>query len=262
MQSNINSLLLYEEIDQIAILTLNRPKQQNALSSELMKELLQTLNSIEDNKKIKVVTILSNGNNFCAGHDLKELKIDKSEERFKKLFELCSELMLKIVKLPKPVIAGVQGIATAAGCQLVASCDLAIASNNSKFATPGVNIGLFCSTPMVAVSRNVNRKQTMEMLLLGEFITPSKAQEIGLINKIVSDKDLKEETIKMAKVIASKSPATVAIGKEAFYKQLEMNIEEAYKYTSQVMSRNMIEKDAQEGISAFIENRDPKWSDK
>jgi enoyl-CoA hydratase/carnithine racemase len=262
MQSNINSLLLYEEIDQIAILTLNRPKQQNALSSELMKELLQTLNSIEDNKKIKVVTILSNGNNFCAGHDLKELKIDKSEERFKKIFELCSELMLKIVKLPKPVIAGVQGIATAAGCQLVASCDLAIASNNSKFATPGVNIGLFCSTPMVAVSRNVNRKQTMEMLLLGEFITPSKAQEIGLINKIVSDKDLKEETIKMAKVIASKSPATVAIGKEAFYKQLEMNIEEAYKYTSQVMSRNMIEKDAQEGISAFIENRDPKWSDK
>jgi enoyl-CoA hydratase/carnithine racemase len=262
MQSNINSLLLYEEIDQIAILTLNRPKQQNALSSELMKELLQTLNSIEDNKKIKVVTILSNGNNFCAGHDLKELKIDKSEERFKKIFELCSELMLKIVKLPKPVIAGVQGIATAAGCQLVASCDLAIASNNSKFATPGVNIGLFCSTPMVAVSRNVNRKQTMEMLLLGEFIPPSKAQEIGLINKIVSDKDLKEETIKMAKVIASKSPATVAIGKEAFYKQLEMNIEEAYKYTSQVMSRNMIEKDAQEGISAFIENRDPKWSDK
>jgi enoyl-CoA hydratase/carnithine racemase len=262
MPSNINSLLLYEEIGEIAILTLNRPKQQNALSSELMKELLQKLNSIEDNKKIKVVTIFSNGNNFCAGHDLKELKIDKSEERFKKLFKLCSELMLKIVKLPKPVIAGVQGIATAAGCQLVASCDLAIASNNSKFATPGVNIGLFCSTPMVAVSRNVNRKQTMEMLLLGEFIPPSKAQDLGLINKIVSDKDLKEETIKMAKVIASKSPTTIAIGKEAFYKQLEMTIEEAYEYTSQVMARNMIEKDAQEGISAFIENRDPKWSDK
>jgi enoyl-CoA hydratase/carnithine racemase len=262
MPSNINSLLLYEEIGEIAVLTLNRPKQQNALSSELMKELLQKLNSIEDNKKIKVVTIFSNGNNFCAGHDLKELKIDKSEERFKKLFKLCSELMLKIVKLPKPVIAGVQGIATAAGCQLVASCDLAIASNNSKFATPGVNIGLFCSTPMVAVSRNVNRKQTMEMLLLGEFIPPSKAQDLGLINKIVSDKDLKEETIKMAKVIASKSPTTIAIGKEAFYKQLEMTIEEAYEYTSQVMARNMIEKDAQEGISAFIENRDPKWSDK
>jgi len=262
MLSNLNSLLHYEEIDEIAVLTLNRPKQQNALSTALMNELIQKLNRIEDNKKIKVVTIFSNGNNFCAGHDLKELKIDKSEERFKKIFELCSELMLKIVKLPKPVIAGVQGIATAAGCQLVASCDLAIASNNSKFATPGVNIGLFCSTPMVAVSRNVNRKQTMEMLLLGEFISPSKAQEMGLINKIVSDKDLKEETIKMAKIIASKSPSTVAIGKEAFYKQLEMSLDEAYKYTSQVMSMNMLEKDAQEGISAFIENRDPKWSDR
>ena len=262
MTSNINSLLLYEEIDDVAVLTLNRPKQQNALSSDLMNALLKKLNYIEDNKKIKVVTILSNGNNFCAGHDLKELKIDKSEERFKKIFELCSTLMLKIVKLPKPVIAGVKGIATAAGCQLVASCDLAIASNNSKFATPGVNIGLFCSTPMVAVSRNVNRKQTMEMLLLGEFIYPSKAQEIGLINKIVSENNLKEETIKMAKIIASKSPTTVAIGKEAFYKQLDMDIEEAYKYTSKVMSRNMLEQDAQEGISAFIENRDPEWSDK
>ena len=256
-----NNLLLYEEIDDIAILTLNRPNQQNALSSNLMEALLKKLNDIENNKNIKVVTIFSNGKNLCAGHDLKELNLDKSEERFKKIFELCSKLMLKIVKLPKPVIAGVQGIATAAGCQLVASCDLAIASNNSKFATPGVNIGLFCSTPMVAVSRNVNRKQTMEMLLLGEFIPPSKAQEIGLINKTVNDKNLKEETIKMAKTIALKSPTTVAIGKEAFYRQLEMSIEEAYKYTSQVMSKNMLEKDAQEGISAFIENRNPKWSD-
>ena len=262
MSSTKKNLLLYEEIDDIAILTLNRPNQQNALSSNLMEALLKKLNDIENNKNIKVVTIFSNGKNFCAGHDLKELNLDKSEERFKKIFELCSKLMLKIVKLPKPVIAGVQGIATAAGCQLVASCDLAIASNNSKFATPGVNIGLFCSTPMVAVSRNVNRKQTMEMLLLGEFISPSKAQEIGLINKTVNDKNLKEETIKMAKTIALKSPTTVAIGKEAFYRQLEMSIEEAYKYTSQVMSKNMLEKDAQEGISAFIENRNPKWSDK
>ena len=166
MTSNINSLLLYEEIDEVAVLTLNRPKQQNALSSDLMNALLKKLNYIEDNKKIKVVTIFSNGNNFCAGHDLKELKIDKSEERFKQLFELCSKLMLKIIKLPKPVIAGVQGIATAAGCQLVASCDLAVASEDSKFATPGVNIGLFCSTPMVAVSRNVNRKQTMEVVVI------------------------------------------------------------------------------------------------
>jgi len=262
MSEKLNNLLIYDEIDNIAILTLNRPKQQNALSSDLMTAILNKLNQIENNKNIKVVTIFANGNNFCAGHDLKELKIDKSEERFKNIFELCSKLMLKIVKLPKPVIAGVQGIATAAGCQLVASCDLVIASDNSKFATPGINIGLFCSTPMVAVSRNVNRKQMMEMLLLGEFVSPSKAQEIGLINKIVNKEELETETIKVAKIIASKPTTTVAIGKKAFYKQLDMNIEDAYKYTSKVMITNMLEKDAQEGISAFIDNRDPKWSDK
>ena len=262
MSEKLNNLLIYDEIDNIAILTLNRPKQQNELSSDLMTAILNKLNQIENNKNIKVVTIFANGNNFCAGHDLKELKIDKNEERFENIFELCSKLMLKIVKLPKPVIAGVQGIATAAGCQLVASCDLVIASDNSKFATPGVNIGLFCSTPMVAVSRNVNRKQMMEMLLLGEFVSPSKAQEIGLINKIVNKEELETETIKVAKIIASKPTTTVAIGKKAFYKQLDMNIEDAYKYTSKVMITNMLEKDAQEGISAFIDNRDPKWSDK
>jgi len=262
MSSDINDLLLYEEINEIAVLTLNRPKQQNALSSVLMNKILIKLNDIENNKNIKAVTIFANGNNFCAGHDLKELKIDKNEERFKHLFNLCSELMLKIVKLPKPVIAGVQGIATAAGCQLVASCDLALAADNATFATPGVNIGLFCSTPMVAVSRNVNRKQTMEMLLLGEFVTASKAQEIGLINKVVNNEVLKQETMKIAQIIALKSPTTVAIGKKAFYNQLEMNIEDAYKYTSKVMITNMLKKDAQEGISAFLENRNPKWSDK
>ena len=262
MSEKLNNLLIYDEIDNIAVLTLNRPKQQNALSSDLMTAILNKLNQIENNKNIKVVTIFANGNNFCAGHDLKELKIDKNEERFENIFELCSKLMLKIVKLPKPVIAGVQGIATAAGCQLVASCDLVIASDNSKFATPGINIGLFCSTPMVAVSRNVNRKQMMEMLLLGEFVSPSKAQEIGLINKIVNKEELETETIKVAKIIASKPTTTVAIGKKAFYKQLDMNIEDAYKYTSKVMITNMLEKDAQEGISAFIDNRDPKWSDK
>ena len=261
MSSSLNNLLTYEENNKIAILTLNRPNQQNSLSSELMKALIYKLDEIKDNKNIKVVILLANGKNFCAGHDLKELKIDKSEQRFKQIFELCSKLMVKIVRLPKPVIAGVQGIATAAGCQLVASCDLAIASNTSKYATPGVNIGLFCSTPMVAVSRNVNRKQTMEMLLMGEFITPLKAKEIGLINNIVKDDNLKKETLKVAKMIASKSTATVAIGKEAFYKQLEMGIEDAYKYTSKVMSSNMLQQDAQEGISAFIENRDPIWSD-
>ena len=227
-----------------------------------MRALISKLDEIKNNKNIKVVTLFANGNNFCAGHDLKELKLDKSEKRFKEIFRLCSQLMTRIVKLPKPVIAGVQGIATAAGCQLVASCDLAIAANNARFATPGVNIGLFCSTPMVAVSRNVSRKRTMEMLLMGDFINANKALAFGLINNVVKDEKLKDETLKIAKNIATKSTATVAIGKEAFYKQLEMGLEDAYAYTSKVMSSNMLEKDAQEGISAFIENRDPIWSDK
>jgi len=262
MSLDINNLLNYEEKNTIAILTLNRPKQQNALSTDLMRALISKLDEIKNNKNIKVVTLFANGNNFCAGHDLKELKLDRSEKRFKEIFELCSQLMTRIVKLPKPVIAGVQGIATAAGCQLVASCDLAIAANNARFATPGVNIGLFCSTPMVAVSRNVSRKRTMEMLLMGDFINANKALAFGLINNVVKDEKLKDETLKIAKNIATKSTATVAIGKEAFYKQLEMGLEDAYAYTSKVMSSNMLEKDAQEGISAFIENRDPIWSDK
>ena len=262
MSLDINNLLNYTEEDTIAILTLNRPNQQNALSTDLMRALVSKLDKIKNNKNIKVVTLFANGNNFCAGHDLKELKLDRSEKRFKEIFELCSQLMTRIVKLPKPVIAGVQGIATAAGCQLVASCDLAIAAKNATFATPGVNIGLFCSTPMVAVSRNVSKKRTMEMLLMGNFIDANKALDFGLINNVVEDKNLKDDTLKIARNIASKSTATVAIGKEAFYKQLEMSLEDAYAYTSKVMSSNMLEKDAQEGISAFIENRDPIWSDK
>ena len=262
MSLDINDLLNYEEKDTIAILTLNRPNQQNALSTDLMRALVSKLDKIKNNKNIKVVTLFANGNNFCAGHDLKELKLDRSEKRFKEIFELCSQLMTRIVKLPKPVIAGVQGIATAAGCQLVASCDLAIAAKNATFATPGVNIGLFCSTPMVAVSRNVSKKRTMEMLLMGNFINANKALDFGLINNVVEDEKLKDETLKIAKNIATKSTATVAIGKEAFYKQLEMSLEDAYAYTSKVMSSNMLEKDAQEGISAFIENRHPIWSDK
>ena len=262
MSLDINNLLNYTEEDTIAILTLNRPNQQNALSTDLMRALVSKLDKIKNNKNIKVVTLFANGNNFCAGHDLKELKLDRSEKRFKEIFELCSQLMTRIVKLPKPVIAGVQGIATAAGCQLVASCDLAIATKNAKFATPGVNIGLFCSTPMVAVSRNVSKKRTMEMLLMGNFIDANKALDFGLINNVVEDENLKDETLKISRNIATKSTATVAIGKEAFYKQLEMSLEDAYAYTSKVMSSNMLEKDAQEGISAFIENRDPIWSDK
>ena len=258
---NNDDILIYEEIDNIAYLTLNRPEAQNALSTELLSRLFEELIKIDKNKYIKVVVISSSGRNFCSGHDLKELALDKSKERFNKIFKLCSKVMTKIVKLPKPVIASVKGTATAAGCQLVASCDLAIASKNSKFATPGVNIGLFCSTPMVAVSRNISKKQTMEMLLLGELISPYKAKELGLINKVVDNKKLKAETIEIAKTIASKSTSTVAIGKEAFYKQLEMSLEDAYNYTSMVMSTNMLEKDAQEGINAFINHRDPKWDE-
>ena len=246
----------------VATLTLNRPKAYNALSEELLAALQSELNAISNDPAVRVVVIEGSGTAFCAGHDLKQMRANPSREYYDSLFNTCSRFMLTLMRIPQPVIAKVHGIATAAGCQLVSSCDLAIASNNSQFATPGVNIGLFCSTPMVAVSRNVNRKNTMEMLLLGEFIPPSKAKEIGLINKIVSNKDLKKETIKMAQIIALKSPATIAIGKEAFYKQLDMTIEEAYKYTSKVMTKNMLEKDAQEGISAFIENRDPKWSDR
>ena len=258
MLSN-EDILLYEESNNIAHLTLNRPNAQNALSTDLLTSLYKKLLIIEKNNNIKVVIISANGKNFCSGHDLKELSKDNSKKRFDKIFALCSKVMTKIVKLPKPVIASVHGIATAAGCQLVASCDLAIASEKSKFATPGVNIGLFCSTPMVAVSRNVNKKQTMEMLLLGEFIPPSKAKEIGLINRVVNNKNLYKETYKIAKIIASKSATTVAIGKEAFYKQLEMGLEDAYKYTSKVMTTNMLKKDAKEGIKAFIDQRRPKW---
>ena len=254
-----NNILLYKEKNNIAYLPLNRPKAQNALSSDLLNRLLVELKKIELNKNIKVVVISSNGKNFCSGHDLKELAIDKSKQRFNKLFELCSKVMISIVKLPKPVIASIQGTATAAGCQLVASCDLAIASKSSKFATPGVNIGLFCSTPMVAVSRNVNKKQTMEMLLMGNLISPIKAKEIGLINQIVENDKLENKTIEMANTIASKSAATVAIGKEAFYRQLEMGLEDAYEYTSKVMTINMLKQDAQEGINAFLNHRDPQW---
>ena len=256
-----DDILLYEELNNIAYLTLNRPKAQNALSTELLSRLLEELIKIEKNKCIKVVIIASNGKNFCSGHDLKELALDKSKERFNKIFKLCSKVMTKIVKLPRPVIASVKGTATAAGCQLVASCDLAIASKNAKFATPGVNIGLFCSTPMVAVSRNINKKQTMEMLLLGELISSYKAKELGLINRVVDNKNLKTKTIEIAKTISSKSASTVSIGKEAFYKQLEMGLEDAYKYTSMVMATNMLKKDAQEGINAFIKHRNPKWNE-
>ena len=248
-------------------LTMNNLDQKNALSERMMSEVMSEIRNASQDKSIKVIILAANGNVFCSGHDLKEITAARENEDsgavfFQKLFDHCSTMMELIVNTPQPVIAEVDGIATAAGCQLVASCDLAIASNESKFATPGVNIGLFCSTPMVALTRNVHKKNAMEMLLTGDFIDAEKAKEIGLINNVVKKEDLSGEVKELAEKIASKSSITVSIGKKAFYAQAEMNLSEAYKYTSQVMKDKLLNDDAKEGIDAFIEKRSPNWKDK
>ena len=257
-----DKVLLRHNARDIAWLTLNRPKAYNALSGDLMSELISSLNSIANERDIKVVVIKGAGKGFCAGHDLQEMKVNNNETFLENFFEQCCVLMQAIVNLPQPVIAQVHGTAAAAGCQLVASCDLAFADDNATFATPGVNIGLFCSTPMVAVSRKINRKKMMEMLLLGDKIDSKTAVEHGLINQRVPAKLLNKAVSEVANKIASKSPLTLKIGKEAFYKQLEMPLSEAYEYTSKVMIQNMQARDAEEGISAFIEKRLPVWTGK
>ena len=257
-----DKVLLRHNARDIAWLTLNRPKAYNALSRDLMSELISSLNSIANERDIKVVVIKGAGKGFCAGHDLQEMKVNNNETFLENFFAQCCVLMQAIVNLPQPVIAQVHGTAAAAGCQLVASCDLAFADDNATFATPGVNIGLFCSTPMVAVSRKINRKKMMEMLLLGDKIDSKTAVEHGLINRRVPGKFLNEAVSEVANKIASKSPLTLKIGKEAFYKQLEMPLSEAYEYTSKVMIHNMQARDAEEGISAFIEKRLPVWTGK
>ena len=257
-----DKVLLRHNARDIAWLTLNRPKAYNALSGDLMSELISSLNSIANERDIKVVVIKGAGKGFCAGHDLQEMKVNNNETFLENFFEQCCVLMQAIVNLPQPVIAQVHGTAAAAGCQLVASCDLAFADDNATFATPGVNIGLFCSTPMVAVSRKINRKKMMEMLLLGDKIDSKTAVEHGLINRRVPGKLLNKAVSEVANKIASKSPLTLKIGKEAFYKQLEMPLSEAYEYTSKVMIQNMQARDAEEGISAFIEKRLPVWTGK
>jgi enoyl-CoA hydratase/carnithine racemase len=261
------SVLLREDLDHIAVLTLNRPDARNSLSEALIAALTNTLRSIADDRTVRVVVLAANGLGFCAGHDMKEMTArrsdaDRGRAYFKQLMDACSTMMQTIVHLPKPVIAAVQGAASAAGCQLVASCDLAIASSAAKFATPGVNIGLFCSTPVVALSRNVSRKHAMEMLLTGDLISAEDAQRIGLINRAVAPGTERDEALKLARQIASKSALTVKIGKEAFYRQLEMNLADAYRYTSDVMVENMLARDAEEGIGAFIEKRTPTWEDR
>ena len=246
----------------IARVIINEPKTYNSLSYKNLKDLINVLKKLDKDKKVKVIILEGAGKGFSAGHNLKEVKDLKKKERYKKLFNLCSKLMLQIVEGKKPVIAKVHGAAYAAGCQLVASCDLAYSTKDSLFATPGVNIGLFCSTPMVAVSRKINRKPMMKMLLTGEPIKANYAKEIGLINDYFSKSKLNSETMKIAKKIASKSNLTIKIGKQAFYKQLEMPLRKAYSYTSQMMTYNMMAMDAKEGISAFLEKRKPKWRNK
>ena len=256
-------ILLRETRGSISVLTLNRPEARNSLSEGLIAELHAALREIHDDARVRAVVIGANGPAFSAGHDMKELTArrtdaDRGRAYFAEIMYACSA----IVHLPKPVVAAVQGVATAAGCQLVASCDLAVASEAATFATPGVDIGLFCSTPMVALSRNVPRKQAMEMLLTGEPISARAALEIGLVNRVVATGTERDAAIALAEKIALKSAYTVKLGKAAFYRQAEMSLADAYRYAAEVMTENMMARDAEEGIGAFIEKREPKWHDR
>ena len=256
---NIKTIKFNNDITRVII---NEPKTYNSLSTQNLKDLIRIFKKLDKDQKIKVIILEGAGKGFSAGHNLNEVRNLKKREKYRKLFNLCSKLMIQIVEGRKPVIAKVHGAAFAAGCQLVASCDLAYSTRDSLFATPGVNIGLFCSTPMVAVSRKINRKTMMKMLLTGEPIKANYAKEVGLINDYFSSSRLNKEVFKIAKKISSKSNLTIKIGKKAFYKQLEMPLKKAYAYTSKMMTLNMMAMDAKEGISAFLEKRKPKWKHK
>lgn len=255
-------MLLHQYSDNgITTLTLGQPQRRNSLSMAMLAQLSAALEQVAEDAQTRVVVLAARGNVFCAGHDLTEIQNRFDDHEFQlRLFTLCSKVMQQIVNLPKPVIARVAGVATAAGCQLVASCDLAVAADTARFATPGVNIGLFCSTPMVALSRNVSRKHAMEMLLTGEMIGAARAETIGLVNRVVDEPELDETVYRMARTIADKSGQALRVGKEAFYRQLELPLAEAYEFTSRVMAENMQASDAREGICAFLEKRKPKWS--
>ena len=253
------TVLLRRDADGIAWLTLNRPQARNALSVALMRALDAELAAIAGDAAVRAVVIAGAGPAFCSGHDLREMRAMPGRDAYQAVFAQCSALMQRIVRLPKPVIARVHGIATASGCQLVASCDLAVAADTARFATPGVNLGLFCSTPMVALSRNVGRKAAMEMLLTGEPVDAAWARDAGLVNRVVPEAELDAAVTALARRIAGKSPLTLAIGKEAFYRQAELPLAEAYAYASEVMVRNMLARDAGEGIDAFLEKRAPVW---
>ena len=258
----MTATLMEERTDGVLRLTLNRPETRNALSIELMTTLLDALGRAGNDRAVRVIVMAATGPAFCAGHDLRELRADPKRETYEHVFALSSELMLTIVRLPKPVIAEVHGVATAAGCQLVATCDLAIAAEEARFATPGVDIGLFCSTPMVALSRAVGRKAAMEMLLTGELIDAVTARSLGLVNRVVPQAELREAVDGLARQIAGKSAFTVKIGKEAFYRQAELDLASAYRYAAEVMTTNMLAEDAGEGIDAFLAKRAPVWHDR
>jgi len=260
-------ILLREDVGGVAILTLNQPQSRNSLSEAMLEALGDALTAIAHDDSVRAVVLAANGPAFSGGHDLKELYAHRSDEDggrayFKHIMATCSTMMQQIVALPQPVIAAVQATATAAGCQLVATCDLAVASHSAKFATSGIDVGLFCSTPMVALSRNVSRKHAMEMLVTGEMISAEHAERIGLVNRVVAPGTERDEAIKLGKIVASKSALAIRLGKEAFYRQIQMPLAEAYAYTADVMVENLLGRDAREGIGAFIDKRQPKWEDR
>jgi enoyl-CoA hydratase/carnithine racemase len=257
-------ILLRKDRGPVAILTLNRPEARNSLSLEMIGALHDAIRELGDSDTVRAIVVTGAGTAFSSGHDLKELTghrgdSDGGRDFFAETMNACSEMMLAIVRCPKPVIAGVNGIATAAGCQLVASCDLAVAAEDARFATPGVNIGLFCSTPMVALSRNISRKAAMEMLLFGELVSAQDAQALGLVNRVVAADRVVNEAVEFGRRIAEKPKRTLKIGKEAFYRQLDLSLEDAYSYASSVMVENMLDDEAKEGIGAFIDKRPPRW---
>jgi enoyl-CoA hydratase/carnithine racemase len=263
-QASDARILLREDHGPVALLTLNRPEARNSLSEELITALAGAVRELGGADAVRAIVISGAGSAFSSGHDLKELTAhrndrDRGRAFFAKTMTACSDMMLTIVRSPKPVIAAVNGVATAAGCQLVASTDLAVASRDARFATPGVNIGLFCSTPMVALSRNVSRKAAMEMLLLGEMVSADDAKALGLVNRVVEPDRVVNEAVELGRQIALKPKRTLKIGKEAFYRQLDMPLEEAYAYASAVMVENMLDAEAEEGIGAFIDKREPRW---
>ncbi len=262
----MTDILIREDRDKLAVLTLNRPEALNALSEEMMTALQTALDEVAVNPGVKAVVLKGAGRAFCAGHDLKQMQAnrqapDGGRAYYNALFAQCTRLMTTFSRLPQPVIAQVHGLATAAGCQLVASCDMAVATETARFGVNGVNIGLFCSTPMVALSRNIPRKHAFEMLTTGDFLDAARARDLGLVNRVVPEEDLDTATQSLAETVASKLGSAVRVGKQAFYEQLEMGLDAAYAHTGRVIAENMLHRDTAEGIQAFIEKRPPDWPD-